>query len=680
MYKQVLAGDAACAEAVHFLGIAAMHKGKLEEALKLIRQSIELEPRQSDYFNNMATVLGRMNKAIEALGAAQQAIDLKADFAEAYGNKGVALEQLGRLDEAIEAYRKAAELRPDHADALANLGNALSRKGQHEEAITCLRKFVQLRPKVPDARKLLGNALRRAHRPTEAVVAYRMAVEMNPKDPDAYNNLGAALQESGRVIEAEQMLRTCLSIKPDHTDAHWNRGLALLAMGRWREGWMEYEWRQHLKEDVGQKRTFPQPIWKGSPLEGRTLLVLCEQGLGDTIQFIRYVPMLVERGAKVILECQSRLKPLLERMTAMRQGDGQDTGPVKVVAKGEPLPNFDMHARLLTLPGIMDSMPESLPNQVPYFQIEEPRVRRCRQVLQKAIEAKLPTDAEQANKPFLVGLVWQGNAAHKGDFARSIALERLAPLAQVPGVCLVSLQKGFGCEQIEKCKETVPVIEWADSTDMTADALVDTAALMQSLDLVIAVDTAVAHLAGAMGIPVWVAMPVACDWRWLLVREDTPWYPTMRLFRQEELGDWDNVIARMQVALEEKVDGKPTAALPARQILIPVSPGELYDRLTFLEVDHATANGSSTVGDELQRLFAVASRLELSAQAQELVRELRKVHQALTQTDHDIAQHVSESDFGARFIEAVQALRRLQDQRRQIKSGIDDAAASASPA
>ena len=340
MYRKVLDGDPNCAEAIHFLGLAAMQRGKLDEALELVRKSIELEPKQADYHNNLATALGRMNRSVEALGASQQAIDLKADFPEAYGNKGVALEQLGRVDEAIDAYRKAADLKSDHVDALVNLGNALSRKGEHEEAIKCLKKYAELRPRNPDARKHLGNACRRAGKAEQAVTAYRMAVEINPKDADAYNNLGAALQESGRVPEAEEALRTCLSIKPDHSDAHWNRGLALLAMGQWREGWMEYEWRQHLKEDVGQRRTFPQPVWKGSPLEGRTLLVLCEQGLGDTIQFIRYAPLLAKKGAKVIVECQSKLRPLLQGLP----------GVEKVIAKGEPLPKFDMHARLMTLP------------------------------------------------------------------------------------------------------------------------------------------------------------------------------------------------------------------------------------------------------------------------------------------------------------------------------------------
>jgi Flp pilus assembly protein TadD len=590
MYRRVLQNSPDNAEAVHFLGIAALQQAKHEDALKLIRRSIELEPGKAEYYNNLATVLGKMGRAIEALGAAQEALDRKGNFPEAYGNKGVALEQLGRVDESIEAYRKAAELNPDHVDALLNLGNALSRKGEHDEATRHLRRFAELRPRNAEARKHLGNALRRAGRPAEAATAYRMAVELNAKDADAYNNLGAALQESGRVPEAEEVLRTCLSINPNHTDAHWNRGLALLAMGQWREGWMEYEWRQHLREDVGQKRQFPQPVWKGSPLEGRTILVLCEQGLGDTIQFIRYASLLADRGAKVIVECQAKLRPLLQTVR----------GVDRVIARGEPLPNFDMHARLLTLPGIFDSTPQSVPAEVPYLSVEGKRVERCALHIGRGdtemgrggeedgeesearsespcpqiptsprlrVSARLSSPKSHSPPlPMHVGLVWQGNTSHKGDRFRSIPLEKFAPLARVEGVRLVSLQKGFGSEQVEKCREELKVLEWSDPSDTTTEALLDTAAMMTCLDLVIAVDTSVAHLAGALGVPVWVAMPMANDWRWLLDRDDTPWYPTMRLFRQMRLGDWDEVIERMAAALDDRDVAPASTQLAAQAV------------------------------------------------------------------------------------------------------------------
>ena len=530
MYRQVLKEQPECAEAIHFLGLSAMQRGKLAEALEQVRRSIELAPDKAEYQNNLATVLGRMGRSPEALGAAQQAIDLEEPLAEAHNNKGVALEQLGRGDEAVEAYRRAVDLRADYADALSNLGTALSRKAEHDEAIKCLRRVAELRAKSPEAWKALGTGLRRAGRGAEAVTAYRMAVELNPRDADAHNNLGAALQEAGKIAEAERALRTCLSIDPNHKDAHWNLGLALLALGQWREGWIQYEWRRHLREDLGQKRDFPQPAWNGSPVEGRTVLLLCEQGLGDSIQFIRYAPLLARRGADVIVECQSKLRPLLAGVAGVK----------KVIARGEPLPEFDLHARLLTLPCIFGSTPDDLPNQVPYLSVEEERVERLREEFASA-------------EGFKVGIVWQGSTAHKGDRFRSVPLEKFRALAEVEGVRLVSLQKGFGSEQIEKHRDELNLLEWSDPTDTTADALLETAAAMKCLDLVVTVDTSIAHLAGALAVPVWVMLPLANDWRWLTAREDSPWYPTMRLFRQKKPGDWDAVYARIQEALRGKV-------------------------------------------------------------------------------------------------------------------------------
>jgi tetratricopeptide (TPR) repeat protein len=537
MYRKVLGVNPQCAEAIHFMGLAALRRGKPDEAMTLILRSIELEDTRPEFHNNLATVLGQMNRAPEALGAAQRAIDLRDEFPEAWSNKGVALENLGRPGEAIDAYRRAVEVQADYVEALSNLGNLLSRMDRHEDAIARLRKIVELRPRDAGARKNLGNASRRAGKPLDAVTAYRMAVEIDARDADAYNNLGAALQESGKTVEAEQVLRTCLSINRDHPDAHWNLGLALLTLGRWREGWVEYEWRRHLREDLGQRRNFPQPAWQGSPLEGMHLLVLCEQGLGDSIQFVRYVPLLVERGARVTVECQARLRPLLKCM---------ENENVKVIARGEPLPRFDMYARLMTLPHILGSTPDNVPNQVPYLSLGDDRISNAAALLERAFAA---SPCPRVPESLKVGIAWQGNTAHKGDRFRSIALSLLVPLARVEGVHLISLQKGHGSEQIA-ANPGMNVLEWSDASDTTAEALLDTAAVMKQLDLVMSVDSAIAHLAGALAVPVWVAMPLAPDWRWLLDREDTPWYPTMKLFRQRMPNDWPEVISAMAAELK----------------------------------------------------------------------------------------------------------------------------------
>src|SRR5579859_1337103 len=525
LYVRCLKAEPRCPEALHFLGMAALRRGRVNEAVKLVCKSIELDPSRADYHNNLATIFGRLNRHPEALGAAQRAIDLRFASPEAHSNKACALERLERFDEAVASYRQALELAPNLVDALAHLGNLLSRLDRHDEALSLLRRCADLCPRDPQSRKLLGNALRRAGRPLEAVTAYRMSIELNPRDADAHNNLGAALQESGKAQDALAVLRTALSINPDHTDAHWNLGLAQLSLGQWHDGWVNYEWRRHLREDAGQNRNFPQPVWQGSPPDGMHLLVLCEQGLGDSIQFIRYVPLLVGKGARVTVECQPRLLPLLKSM---------ETENIKILARGEPLPTFDMHARLLTIPHILGSTPDNVPNAVPYLSIEEHRIARAAELLERADkETGRQGDKEMRPGTLRVGIAWQGNTAHKGDRFRSIALSMFRGLAEVEGVRLVSLQKGHGAEQVEE-NGGMNVVRCSDPTDTTAEALLETAAVITNLDLVISVDSAIAHLAGALGVAVWVAMPLAADWRWLVEREDTPWYPTMRLFRQRE--------------------------------------------------------------------------------------------------------------------------------------------------
>jgi hypothetical protein len=351
----------------------------------------------------------------------------------------------------------------------------------------------------------------------------------------------------------------------------------------------------------------------------------------------------------------------------------------KVIAKGEPLPKFDMHARLMTLPGILDSTPEDVPAEVPYLRVEEKRVERIRKLLRRG-DGAIGGNGDGKNghrekKSFNVGLVWQGNTAHKGDRFRSIALSKFAPLAQIEGVRLVSLQKGFGTEQIEKHRDELKLLEWSDASDTTAEALLDTAAMMKCLDLVIAVDTSVAHLAGALGVPVWVAMPLASDWRWLLDREDTPWYPTMRLFRQRGLGEWDEVIARIRTALEERVSGRLPPETAAPQVMISITSGELIDRLTALEAAHIHSNGNGVNGDaaaELARLSQTAKSFFFSPEIELLAAELRELHQAACRTDWDMAQCAAASDFGKGFVELFETAARLRDQRLKIRSRIDE--------
>lgn len=322
--------------------------------------------------------------------------------------------------------------------------------------------------------------------------------------------------------EALARFERSIQLKPDYADPHLNRSLVWLLMGRWKEGWDEYEWRWQLR--TVRRRDFRQPQWDGSSLAGRTILLHAEQGLGDTLNFIRYAPLVKAQGGRVLVVAP---KPLLPLLAGCRGID-------HLAAFGEPLPDFDVQVPLLTLPRLLGTRTDNVPADVPYLHVDPQRVQRWRLWL-------------VAYQGFKVGIAWQGDRKHRSDRQRSAALTQFAPLAQVPGVQLFSLQKGAGTEQLAGCPFAVTDLgRWLDNA---GGAFLDTAAVMRNLDLVICVDTALGHLAGGLGVPVWLALPFAPDWRWLCGRTDTPWYPTMRLFRQTHNGEWQSVFSDMAAEL-----------------------------------------------------------------------------------------------------------------------------------
>jgi hypothetical protein len=347
---------------------------------------------------------------------------------------------------------------------------------------------------------------------------------LNPDFAEAHSNLGLLMQSKGKRDHAMACYRHALEIKPDYPEARNNHSLLLLLMGCFREGWPEYEWRWKCKGQ--EERVFPQPRWTGSSLAGRTLLVHSEQGLGDTLQFIRYAELLRHQGGTVMIEVQPSLLPLLTQ-----------SGFQGLVGKGTPLGDFDVHVPLLSLPGIFETSLETIPGGVPYLSADPQGVEHWQHVLRDTAG-------------FRVGVAWQGNPNYKGDRLRSIPLSHFRVLAQ-DGVELISLQKGFGSEQMAEIAGKFKVRDLGGSVDTEHGAFMDTAAIMKNLDLVVTSDTAVAHLAGALGVPVWVALPFSPDWRWMLDRTDSPWYPTMRLFRQSRSDDWETVFHTMAQALSE---------------------------------------------------------------------------------------------------------------------------------
>jgi tetratricopeptide (TPR) repeat protein len=452
----------------------------------------------------LANALLANGELAEAIGCYRQAVALRPEFAEAHNNMGVALRRTGAVDEAIASFGRALNLRLDFADAHNNLGIALCDKRDWNGAIACFHRAVSLRPDFADGHGNLGNALLGRGDVDAAVAGLSRAVALKPDSHGMHNNLANALCARGDIDAAMRHCRRSLALKGDYAEAHLSLALLLLLQGDFEHGWPEYEWRWKSKEHRTPAAKFSQPRWQGEDLGGRTILLHSEQALGDTLQMARYVPIVAERGGRVILACQGELVNLM-------RGLG---GAEAVVDRSGTLPAFDVHCPLLSLPGILKTMPTS----VPYLRAPAAAVEKWRGRLA----------GEKRKK---VGLVWAGRPDHPQDRQRSIRLEQLADLAAA-NVCLLSLQKGPAARQSRP--PAMRLIDWTDElTDWT-----DTAGLVDQLDLVISVDTAVAHLAGAMGKPVWVLVQFAPDWRWMLHRADSPWYPTMRLLRQRALNDW----------------------------------------------------------------------------------------------------------------------------------------------
>ena len=518
MYRQILAAQPNHAEALHLLGVLAAGAGRFEEAIGWISRAITLLPGRPVFHVNLGVAFRRMGRLEDAAANLQRAVALAPQMAEAHMNLGDAEIGLGRMDEAIASNRRALALRPDYAEASNNLGNALGGKQRWDEAMACYHRALALRPDYAEAHNNVGNALIEHGRWSEAIPHCRRALELKPDLIEAYENVGIALVETQEFGAALDFFRQAIAVRPDFAPVHWNLALLLMRIGRWEEGWREYEWRWRHDGFASQRRNFPVPQWDDSRAKDATVLIHTEQGFGDTLQFLRYVPLVAARVGRVILECPEKLV----RLVVQSGGWNAD-----IVVRGTgALPLFDRHIPMLSLPLALGHF-EPLPMEAPYL--------RADSGMRAAWRERIGSSSDRR-----VGLAWAGSPEHRQDARRSIAEEKLLPLLHMPDVRFFSLQAGP--------RGALPqVLADAGVTDLRPHLtdFADTAALMAELDLIITVDTSVAHLAGALGRPVWMLLPYVPDWRWGLEKEDTPWYPSMRLFRQPRMGDWDSVIRRV---------------------------------------------------------------------------------------------------------------------------------------
>ncbi|HVA48469.1 MAG TPA: tetratricopeptide repeat protein [Pirellulales bacterium] len=674
-YRRAVTLKPEFAQAQNSLGIALAQQGHSQEAEQCFAEAVRAQPDFAHAHNNLGNALKEQGRRDEALACYQQAVALKPDFAEAYNNLGNVQRDLGQLDDAIANCRQALRLKPDLADAHNNLGAAYSAQRHWEEAAASYRQAIALRPNHAEAHSNLGNALRELGRIQEAILSLRQALQLKsdfaeahgglamaltqqgdldgalescrealrlrPDLASAHLSMGFILSELGRRSEALACCEKALELQPDMPDARKNRSLVLLLEGKLAEGWAEYEWRWKCPELP--ERPFPQPLWDGTPLDGKTIMLHAEQGFGDTLHFVRYARLVRERGGRVIVVCQRPLVTLLRRCEGVEQ----------VLAQGDPLPPFDVHAPLLSLPRIFGTTLDNIPADVPYLNSDPQIVARWRDELSGVSE-------------FKIGIAWQGSRTHRRDRGRSIPLSYFAPLAAQSGVRLYSLQKNFGQEQLGEVSFGGRIIDLAPRLE----SFVDTAAVMENLDLVICCDTSVAHLAGALARPVWVAVATVPDWRWLLDRDDTPWYPTMRLFRQHRRGDWHDVFVRITSALAELI-GAPMDL----STMVRIGPGELIDRVARLEIalDQGGAAGGGN-REELVTLENSLSRLLRRApQVAELKNELKAACEALSAAERQIDECRRGGDFGPQFVELARTAYAERERHRRLMGLINDA-------
>jgi len=595
IYNKILAIQPDHFDSLHLLGVIFSQRGNHAEAVRQIDFALKTNPNDCLALNNRGVALKELKRFEEALASYDRALTMRPDFAEALSNRGVALYELKRFEEALASYDLALAVRPDYAEALSNRGNALKELKRFEEALASydraltlrpdyaetlcnrgltlleLKRFeealascdraLMLRPDYPEALSNRGNALRQLKRFEEALASYDRALALRPDYAGALSNRGLILHELERFEEALASCDRALSVRPDHVEALLNRGNALselrrfdealasydraltlrpdyaeahlnealtrLLVGEFEDGWEKHEWRWETKQHRSARRGFTQPLWTGREnIADKAVLLHAEQGLGDTIQFCRYVPLVAARAARVILEVQ---RPLHELMSTL-------CGATQIVSRGDPLPDFDMHCPLLSLPLAFGTRFESIPSMTPYLHTPTHTLRHW------------TTRLGSPDRP-RVGICWAGRPNFKGDLSRSIGLSPMLPLLENTDVQFFGLQKDLRAGDTEILRHNPQITHLGDEIETFSD----TAAVISSMDLVLSSDTSVAHLAGALGKPIWILLQCVPDWRWLLDREDSPWYPTARLFRQDETRDWDSVIARVRAALHDFV-------------------------------------------------------------------------------------------------------------------------------
>lgn len=514
------------------------HNSQHEEAIEQYRQAISINKDCHQAYFNIGLVYTQQKKYEQAIESYMQAFSLCPTYIKAISQAGNVCQELKNYDKAILLYKQGLNIDKNSFDCLVGLARALNNTSKFEDSITCFRAALQLKPHDTHVLLELANTLNMGQHIQESLELYHTMLSSMSNNPSILYNIAYTLKKLNRIDEALPYYEKVLQLDPNNTEAHFSLSLAYLGTGNFEKGWEEYEWRWK-REHQGGPRMLSKPLWDGSSLDNKTILLHAEQGLGDTLQFIRYAQLLKKKYAvKIILASQDPLIPLMKLCPYLDH----------IVSLYEKIPAHDVQVPLLSMPYLMKTRIDSIPHEVPYLYADQTLVQLWKEKLNTQPLLRSSNSEKQNLK---IGICWQGNSNYSTHFlrtavaAKSIQLQQFLPLLTMEHVTVYNLQKITGEEQSEAVKACTAFVSFDKDFDVAHGRFMDTAAVIKNLDLMITIDTSMAHLAAGLGIPTWLLLPEPADWRWMAHRIDTPWYPTMQLFRQPTCGDWDSVIQKI---------------------------------------------------------------------------------------------------------------------------------------
>ena len=540
VYQKAIKIQPGNAEIYNNLGVILWKQGKLDESIQAYQNAIEIQPNYAETYNNLGNAIQEQGKLDESIQAYQNAIEIQPNYAEAYNNLGNALQEQGKLDESIQAYQNAIEIQPDFAGYYSNLGNVLQEQGKLDESIQAHQNAIEIQPNYAGPHNNLGNTLREQGKLDESIQAYQNAIEIQPNYAEPHNNLGNALREQGKLDESIQAYQNAIEIQPNYAEPHNNLGQTLLLKGDLHQGWKEYEWRWKCKDFSSEIRYFPQVLWDGSDLNGKSILVWTEQGVGDQIMFASMLDDLLQMETNIITDCDIRLIPLFKRAFPKIQIFPRDNPPAQQLLDT----NIDYQIPIGSLGRWLR------PNQNDFKRKNQSYLQACPE---KTSKLKTKYKKLAGNKP-LIGISWKSRNQNFGE-AKSTSLKLWTSILSRQDYFFINLQYGNVKHEIEEhISNKNDISIYLDNDIDSLENLDDFAAQIAALDLVISTSNATVHMAGALGKKVWNLLRYMPSWRWMLNKRDTLWYPSMKLFRQNRIGNWLSTFAEVELALDQHLN------------------------------------------------------------------------------------------------------------------------------